>query len=137
MTATNFRRRGLIWGAVALGIAVLAGCQAGGGERGESGESADDFPTEQINFIAGFAPGGGSDVFGRTLAQAAQGTLPQRIVVENREGGGGTTANAFVLGVEPDGYTILAGHVGSTILTPTISESPELMWDKFAPVARI
>jgi putative tricarboxylic transport membrane protein len=130
MTATYFRRRGLRWAAVALGLAALVGCQGGGG-------SAESFPSEQVDFIVGFSPGGGSDVFARTLAQATEETLPERIVVENREGGGGTTANAFVRGAKPDGYTILSGNAGSTILTPTISNSPELMWDQFAPIARI
>jgi tripartite-type tricarboxylate transporter receptor subunit TctC len=118
--------------AVAIAVVALAGCQAGGGAGGEK-----EFPTEPINLVVGFSPGGGSDVAARVLAQAADGTLPEQVVVENREGAGGASANAFVRGERADGYTILIGNAGSTILTPIISESPQLKWDNFAPVARI
>jgi tripartite-type tricarboxylate transporter receptor subunit TctC len=123
-----------------LAFPVLAGCQSasGGGGGGGGGEGDQvDFPTEPITMIVGFAPGGGADVFARALTDAARETLPEPIAVENREGGGGTSAGAFVQSQPADGYTILFGHAGSTILTPTISESPELKWDAFAPIARI
>ncbi|MGH2499351.1 MAG: Bug family tripartite tricarboxylate transporter substrate binding protein, partial [Candidatus Limnocylindria bacterium] len=90
-----------------------------------------------ISFVVGFAPGGGADVFARALAEAAKTTLPHPLVVENRPGAGGTTSNAFVAGRPADGYTVLFGHAGSTILTPLIAKRPELKWSGFEPVARI
>jgi tripartite-type tricarboxylate transporter receptor subunit TctC len=126
---------------VLLAFPVLAGCQSssGGGTPSAegSGGAETDFPTEPITMIVGFAPGGGADVFARALADAARETLPEPIAVENREGGGGTSASAFALSQPADGYTLLFGHAGSTILTPTISESTELKWDAFDPIARI
>jgi len=68
---------------------------------------------------------------------ASKTTLPRPLVVENRPGAGGTNAAAYAMGRPPDGYTILFGHAGSTILTPTIGNTPNLKWDAFEPVARI
>lgn len=135
--AVHSRRERVVCSAILLLILpVLGACQSpGGGEA--SGGAEEDFPTEAVNMVVGFAPGGGADVFSRALTEAAKGTLPEPVVVDNREGGGGTSASAYVKGQPADGYTILFGHAGSTILTPTISESPDLKWDNFDPVARI
>lgn len=143
-------RRATAWTVVLLAVPVLAGCASddGGGDAAGGGASpgdaspdaaaaADGFPEGPLTMVVGFAPGGGADVFARALTEAAQGTIPEPVTVENREGGGGTSASAYVIGQPADGQTILFGHAGSTILTPTISESPELKWDAFEPVARI
>lgn len=95
------------------------------------------YPTRPVTLVAGFAPGGGADVFSRALADAAKSTFPRPIVVENRPGAGGTNAGAYVQGRPADGYTLLFGHAGSTILTPVISGNPNLKWSAFDPVARI
>ncbi|MDR7522698.1 MAG: tripartite tricarboxylate transporter substrate binding protein [Armatimonadota bacterium] len=96
-----------------------------------------DYPTRPITFVVGFAPGGGADVFARALADALKGILPQPLVVENRPGAGGTAANAYVASRPADGYTILFAHAGSSIITPLITNQPQLKWDAFDPLARI
>ncbi|HEX2291134.1 MAG TPA: tripartite tricarboxylate transporter substrate binding protein, partial [Pseudonocardiaceae bacterium] len=136
MAAIRFRHRAARSAAVLLALVTLAACQIAAGGAGGGG-AEEEFPTKPISMVVGFAPGGGADVFARALTRAAQQTLPEQVVVENREGGSGTSASAFVHGQPADGYTILFGHAGSTILTPTISNSPQLKWDAFAPVARI
>jgi len=97
----------------------------------------DDFPTRPITLVVGFAAGGGADVFGRALSDAAKTTLSQPMVVENRAGAGGATASAYVAGRPADGYTLLFAHAGSSIITPIITKNPSLKWDAFEPVARI
>jgi tripartite-type tricarboxylate transporter receptor subunit TctC len=98
---------------------------------------APDFPTRPITFVVGFAPGGGADVFARALSEAAKTALPQPVVVENRPGAGGTSANAYVTGRPADGHTILFAHAGSSIITPIITNQPQLKWSAFEPIARI
>ncbi|MGH2378427.1 MAG: Bug family tripartite tricarboxylate transporter substrate binding protein [Candidatus Limnocylindria bacterium] len=112
-------------------VAVLLAAACGGPLGGES------YPTRPITLSVGFGAGGGADVFARALADAARETIPQAIQVENRPGAGGTTASAHVKGQPADGYTLLFGHAGSTILTPIIGGTPDLKWDNFDPVARI
>ena len=96
-----------------------------------------DFPTRPITFVVGFGAGGGADVMARALAEAAKTVLPQPLVVENRPGAGGTSANAHVSGRPADGHTILFAHAGSSIITPVTVNQPSLKWDAFEPVVRI
>ena len=66
-----------------------------------------------IEIIVGFAPGGGTDVMVRALAQALAPELPgANFVVVNRPGAGGETAYVALQGARPDGYTL------GTINTP-------------------
>jgi tripartite-type tricarboxylate transporter receptor subunit TctC len=66
-----------------------------------------------IEVIVGFAPGGGTDVMVRALAQFLAAELPgANFVVVNRPGAGGETAYVALQGARPDGYTL------GTINTP-------------------
>ena len=99
-TEPAFTRRGIL----AAGIAVLVApalAQA-------------PWPAGRpIEVIVGFAPGGGTDVMVRALAQALAAELPgANFVVVNRPGAGGETAYAALQGARPDGYTL------GTINTP-------------------
>ena len=60
-----------------------------------------------IEIIVGFAPGGGTDVMLRALAQALAAELPgSNFVISNRPGAGGETAYALLQAARPDGFTI-------------------------------
>jgi tripartite-type tricarboxylate transporter receptor subunit TctC len=66
-----------------------------------------------IEVIVGFAPGGGTDVMVRALAQFLPAELPgANFVVSNRPGAGGETAYVALQGARPDGFTL------GTINTP-------------------
>jgi tripartite-type tricarboxylate transporter receptor subunit TctC len=72
-------------------------------------------PTRRIELIAGFAPGGGSDIIARTIAEACAPLFPVPLVVINRPGGGGALAAEQVARLPPDGHTLLlAGGSEST-----------------------
>jgi tripartite-type tricarboxylate transporter receptor subunit TctC len=67
------------------------------------------FQGKTVTMIIGFAPGGGTDTFGRLAANFFGNTLPgsPSVVVRNMPGAEGTTAmNYIVQQVAPDGYTI-------------------------------
>ena len=53
--------------------------------------------------------GGGSDIFGRTMSSAIDKDklLPQPIVVENKPGGSGAIAFAYVAGKKKDPYYLV------------------------------
>jgi len=53
------------------------------------------------------APGGGTDIFARLLAEIVGTSLGQPIVVENRPGASSTIATQFVTEQRPDGTTLL------------------------------
>ncbi|HEX2285540.1 MAG TPA: tripartite tricarboxylate transporter substrate binding protein, partial [Mycobacterium sp.] len=69
--------------AVATAAAVvLSGC--GGGSSG--GGSAENYPSETLNWTIAFGPGGGNDLMSRKLVQIIQDQklYPADIAVENR-----------------------------------------------------
>lgn len=65
------------------------------------------YPERSIRMIAPFAPGGGSDVVARLVAQKLTPLLGQSVVVENRPGASGIIGADHVAKSAPDGYTIL------------------------------
>ena len=74
-------------------------------------------PTRPIQLVVGFAPGGGSDIIARTIAEAAGPLYPVPLVVLNRPGAGGALAAEQVARLPPDGHTLLlAGGSESTSL---------------------
>jgi tripartite-type tricarboxylate transporter receptor subunit TctC len=69
---------------------------------------AQDYPTRPITIMVGISPGGITDVTTRIYAEAVSKRIGQRIVIENRTGGGGAVAATAVQNAAPDGYTLLA-----------------------------
>ena len=81
--------------------------------------TAQDYPNKPIRMLVGYAPGGGSDIIARLIAQNLQAKLGQSVVVENRAGAGGNIATDLVAKARPDGYTLL--------MTPnTVTMAPAL-----------
>ena len=68
---------------------------------------AQAYPNKPIKVLVGYAPGGGSDIIARLMAQSLQAKLGQPVVVENRPGAGGNLAIDLVAKSRPDGYTLL------------------------------
>ena len=69
--------------------------------------AAQNYPTKPIRLISPFAPGGGTDVLGRVIAQRAAESFGQPVVVDNRPGAGGAIGAEMTARAEPDGYTLI------------------------------
>jgi putative tricarboxylic transport membrane protein len=97
--------------------------------------AAGKYPEKPINLIVHAGAGGGSDIFSRTLAAAIEKDklLPQPIIVENKPGGSGAIAFAYVAGKKKDPYYILTA-VTSFMTTPLMGITPVGLKD-FTPVA--
>ena len=67
---------------------------------------AQDYPTRPIRIIIPLGPGGGGDVFTRSLADEFQKAWGQPVVVENRPGGGQNIGARACAEAQPDGYTL-------------------------------
>jgi len=78
--------------------------------------SAAGYPEQPIRLLVGFPPGGGGDLYGRTIANELGKHLGKPIVVDNKPGAGGNIAAEVMTKAKPDGYTLLlamSGNVGS------------------------
>jgi len=83
---------------------------------------AQTFPTKPIRLLVPFAPGGSSSIVARLAAEEMSKGLGQQIVVENKPGGFGNVAMLEAARAEPDGYTLIIGHIGSLAVNPYMYE---------------
>lgn len=95
--------------AVALAVA--------GAALGASATLAQDYPVKPVRVIVPFAPGGGSDITARQVAQKLSEHLKQQFVVDNRGGASGLIGMELTVKSPPDGYTIMVMS-GSFAATP-------------------
>lgn len=98
----------------------------------------DPYPTRPVRMIVGFAPGGGTDLTARPVAQKMSELLGQQVLVENRPGAAGNIATEQVARAAPDGYTILMGTIAALAINPSLYGN--LKFDPetdFAPVIQV
>ena len=96
---------------------------------------AQDYPNRSITVVVPFPAGGPSDVVARIVVEHMARTLGQSMVIENVGGAGGTIGSARVASAAPDGYTLLAGSMGSHVSAPVLT--PNVKYDSardFAPI---
>ena len=73
-----------------------------------------------MRVIVPSSAGGGTDVFGRILAQALTEQTKQSFVVDNKPGASGNIGADLVAKAEPDGYTILVASNSSLGINPSL-----------------
>ena len=96
------------------------------------------YPNKSIRLIIPFAPGGGTDIVGRVIANRLGEALGQTVVVENKAGGNGTIGADAVAKSAPDGYTlsmVTASH--SVNVTLQGNKHPYDFLHDLAPITQI
>ena len=76
---------------------------------------AQKYPQWPIRMIVPFAPGGGTDIVARAVAQKMGDAMGAQIVVDNRPGANANIGNEIVAKAAPDGYTIIMTSSAVTI----------------------
>jgi tripartite-type tricarboxylate transporter receptor subunit TctC len=95
------------------------------------------YPEKTIRIVVPFAPGGGTDVIARTLAQEMANDLAATIIIENKPGAGTIIGTQTVAAGEPDGYTLLMGTFANAVNPSLNSRLPYDPHKDFAAVALI
>jgi tripartite-type tricarboxylate transporter receptor subunit TctC len=88
---------------------------------------AQTYPAKPIKLIVPFPPGGGTDLFSRTIGQKLAETLKWVVVVENKPGVGGNLGVEQAAKAPPDGYTVVMGQTSNLAINPTLF--PKLPYD--------
>ena len=98
---------------------------------------AQAFPSKPIRYIVPVAPGGGSDLIGRTVCERWGKALGQTFVVDNLGGGGGVIASQTTAKAAPDGYTLMQGYVATHGTSPATRKLPYDAVKDFTPIGMI
>jgi tripartite-type tricarboxylate transporter receptor subunit TctC len=95
------------------------------------------YPDRTIRIVVPLAPGGGTDLISRTLAQEMAKDLGASVIVENKPGAGTIIGSQAVATSEPDGYTLLMGTFANAVNPSLNVKLPYDPHKDFAPVALI
>src|SRR5687768_14967709 len=99
--------------------------------------AAQNYPYRPVRIIVPFAPGGGTDVMARNLAQKLSEAWGQTVLVDNRTGAGGLIGADVVAKSTPDGYTFLMGTT-TTVINASLAVNPSYdMVRDLQPVAML
>lgn len=137
--------RSSVWraGVVATVLVAAVGCsedsgeaEGGGGEGGEA--AAAPFDGETIEFVVPYEPGGGYDVYARTIAPYLGECLGAEVVVLNEPGAGGLLATGKTAVADPDGLRIQILNMPG-VVSSQIAEAEGVRYDlnEFSWVGRI
>lgn len=120
------KRRALLQAAPVLALAPWA-----------PGARAQGFPAKPIRYIVPVAPGGGSDLIGRTICERWAKVLDTNMIVENQGGGGGIIASQTTVKAPADGYTLMQGYVATHGTSPATRHLPYDAVKDFTPIGMI
>jgi tripartite-type tricarboxylate transporter receptor subunit TctC len=118
---------------VAAAMAALVGMAVAAPAR-----AAEPYPSKPIRLVVPFAPGGGTDIIARLIAQSLGESWGHTVVVDNRTGAGGVIGVQLVAKGIPDGYTMLLASNGPLTYLPALSS--KLPYDperELAPISLV
>jgi tripartite-type tricarboxylate transporter receptor subunit TctC len=110
-------------------IAALLAC-------GYAHAQAPAYPVKPMRWVVPFAPGGGTDMVARPIAQRLSERIGQSITYDNRGGGGGVIAGEIVARAAPDGYTLLVAAVAVMTVNSTLMKMPFDPLRDFVPITK-
>ncbi len=99
--------------------------------------AADRYPERPIRLIVPFAPGGGTDITARIMADPLGKALNGTIVVDNRPGAGSMIGSDIAAKATPDGYTLLLGTISLTVNAAVYRKPPFSVERDLAPITRV
>lgn len=108
----------------ALITTLLSGCGSKPAEKKDAAKAA-WVPTREIEFVVPSAPGGGSDLNARVIADFSQKNKlsPKSFMVVNKPGGSGAVSFSYVYGKKGDPHVWMVLHSGQ-VMSAIVNKSP-------------
>jgi len=105
---------------------------------GMLGSPALAYPTKPVRIVVNFAPGGGTDIVARVMAQKFTEWLGQPVIVENRAGANGNIGADYVAKSPPDGHVLLMTTNAPVAINPHLYKKlPFNPLTDFAPISEV
>lgn len=98
---------------------------------------AQTYPDRPVRLVSPFAPGGGTDILGRLIAQRLSEIWGTNMIVENKAGAAGNVGGQSVAQADPDGYTLMMAPNSYTMNPHIQKRTPFDVTKDFAPVAMV
>jgi tripartite-type tricarboxylate transporter receptor subunit TctC len=98
---------------------------------------AEDYPAKPIRLLVGYGPGGAVDIVSRIIGVPLEQRLGQRIVVDNRPGGGTIIALTTLAKAAPDGYTAMMADIALSAAPALHNTLPYDTFKDFEPVVLV
>jgi tripartite-type tricarboxylate transporter receptor subunit TctC len=95
------------------------------------------YPSKPIRLIVPFAPGGGTDITARAVAQKLTETWGQTVVADNRPGANGTIGVDMAAKSAPDGYTLTMISSSHAVNVGLYTKLPYDLLKDLAPVTQL
>lgn len=129
-TTSPLRSPSRRWLAVCAAAVLAGACLPAAAQRAA-------WPNKPVRLIVGFAPGGGTDVLARALAQSLTESLGQPFIVDNKPGASGNVSVSEVARAAADGYTLLVAPTSIETANPYLFKSNVLPSRDLTPVVGI
>jgi tripartite-type tricarboxylate transporter receptor subunit TctC len=98
---------------------------------------AQTFPTKPIQIIVPLAPGGGTDLLARVIADKLRDKFAQPVTVENRSGAAGNIGADAVFKAAPDGHTLLFTQPAPLVVNKALYGKLTFEPEQFVPIALV
>jgi len=108
----------------AVGVRALAAAFISAVVTFGNAATAADWPNRSVSIVVPYAPGGGTDIMARLIAQRLTEKYGKPFVVDNRGGASGTIGSGYVARAAADGYTLLYVGAVPTIIVPMMQKVP-------------
>ena len=121
----------MVWNLRSFAAVAVFGLAAGGAPQA----LAQQYPTQDIHLICGFAAGSGADVIVRFIGEKMKVLSGRSIIVENKPGAGGNIATEYVARAKPDGYTVYITGASALAANMHVIKNPSVDVGKALQIA--
>lgn len=95
------------------------------------------YPAKPVETIVPYSAGGSVDVMARAFSREISETLGVQVVVNNRDGAGGTIGVGAIAAGRPDGYTILFSPSSPLTQAPFLMGKLPYQVDQITPICQV